>query len=81
MGSAFHAAAWCIGAKEETLKGRERIYSGMAAAPTLSFIGARTKPVESTMYRYGLVVSLVGWVTLATLNVGLALAISHSGVI
>lgn len=81
MTSAFHAAVWCIGAKEETLKGRVRIYSCMAAAPKLSFIGAWTKPVESTMYRYGLVVSLVGWVTLATLNIGLALAISRSGVI
>ncbi len=33
------------------------------------------------MYRYGLVISFVGWISVATLNIGLALAVCRSGVI
>lgn len=33
------------------------------------------------MYRYRFCISFVGWISMATLNIGLALALCRSGVI
>ncbi|WP_354674419.1 hypothetical protein [Cupriavidus alkaliphilus] len=68
-------------AGKETLKAQVRIYCRMATAPKLLCIGVWPDPVERIMYRYRLCISFVGWISLATLHIGLALALCRSGVI